>query len=70
MRKFLIVVERAGANFSAYSPDLAGCVAAGSTREETMTNMRTAIKMHVEGLREDGQAIPDPSAVAEYVDVV
>ena len=60
MRKFLIVVETAGADYSAYAPDLPGCVATGRTRDETMANMRTAIEMHVEGLREDGQPIPEP----------
>ena len=69
MRKFLIIVEKAGANFSAYSPDLPGCVATGRTPDETMANMRTAIDMHVAGLREDGLPIPEPSATAEYVDV-
>ena len=69
MRRFLIVVEKAGNNFSAYSPDLPGCVATGPTVEETKTNMRVAIDMHVQGLREDRLPIPEPSAVAEYVEV-
>lgn len=69
MRRFLIVVEKAGGNFSAYSPDLPGCVATGSTPDETKANMRTAIDLHVEGLRADRQPIPEPSAIAEYVDV-
>jgi len=67
MRKFLIVVEKAGANFSAYSPDLPGCVATGTTAEDTIANMRAAIGLHVAGLREDGQPLPEPSAIAEYV---
>ncbi len=65
--RFLIVVENAGANFSAYSPDLPGCVATGVSREETEKNMYEAIQLHVEGLREDGLPIPTSSAVAEYV---
>jgi predicted RNase H-like HicB family nuclease len=69
MRRFLIVLEKAGANFSAYSPDLPGCVATGATREETKLRMQTAIDMHVQGLREDQLPIPEPSAIAEYVDV-
>jgi len=69
MRRFLIVVEKAGSNFSAYSPDLAGCVASGPTPAETMANIRVAIEMHVQGLREDRQPIPEPSAIAEYVEV-
>ena len=69
MRRFLIVVERAGENFSAYSPDLPGCVATGATPEETKARMRSAIDLHLKGLREDHQPIPEPSAVAEYVEV-
>lgn len=69
MRRFLIVVERAGTNFSAYSPDLPGCVAAAGTPEETVARMRSAIALHVEGLRADGEPIPEPAAVAEYVEI-
>lgn len=69
MSRYLIIIEAAGANFSAYSPDLPGCVATGATPEETTVNMRAAIRMHLDGLREDGQAIPKPSTIAQYVDV-
>ena len=69
MRRFLIVVEKSGANFSAYSPDLPGCVATGATPEETKASMRDAIDMHVQGLREDHLPIPEPSAIADYVEV-
>jgi predicted RNase H-like HicB family nuclease len=69
MRRFLIVVEKAGNNFSAYSPDLPGCVATGATPEETKASMKAAIDMHVQGLREDDLPIPEPSAMAEYVEV-
>jgi predicted RNase H-like HicB family nuclease len=65
--RFLIVVEDAGANFSAYSPDLPGCVATGGSREEAEKNMYEAIQLHIEGLKEDGLPIPASSAVAEYV---
>jgi predicted RNase H-like HicB family nuclease len=65
--RFLIVVEEAGVNFSAYSPDLAGCVATGATREEAEKNMYEAIQMHIEGLKEDGLPIPSSTAIAEYV---
>ncbi len=65
--RFLIVVEDAGVNFSAYSPDLPGCVATGGSREEAEKNMYEAIQLHIEGLEEDGLPIPDSSAVAEYV---
>jgi len=69
MRRFLIVVEKAASNFSAYSPDLPGCIATGATPEETKARMQTAIAMHVQGLREDRLPIPEPSAIAEYVEV-
>ena len=68
MRRFLVVVERAEANYSAYSPDLPGCVATGTTPEETRDAMREAIRMHLEGLREDGLPIPEPSASAELIE--
>ena len=58
--RFLVVVEEAGQNFSAYSPDLPGCVATGATREETEKSMREAIQLHIEGLKEDGLPIPSP----------
>ena len=67
MHRFLIVIENAGANYSAYSPDLPGCVATGATREETEKNMFEAIQFHVDGLREDGLPIPESSAFAEFV---
>ena len=67
MHRFLIVIENAGTNFSAYSPDLPGCVATGDSREETEKNMYEAIQMHLEGLREDGLPIPVSEAVAEYL---
>lgn len=67
MHRFLIVIENAGENFSAYSPDLPGCVATGATREETERSMYEAIQMHIEGLVEDGLPIPESTAVAEYV---
>jgi len=69
MRRFLIVVEKAGSNYSAYSPDLPGCVATGTTPEETKARMQTAIDMHVRGLKEDRLPVPEPSAIAEYVEV-
>jgi predicted RNase H-like HicB family nuclease len=67
MHRFLIVVENAGQNYSAYSPDLPGCVATGVDRDETEKNMYEAIQMHLEGLREDGLPIPESTAIAEYV---
>ena len=67
MHRFLIVIESAGANFSAYSPDLPGCVATGKTREDTEKNMYEAIQMHLEGLREDGLPVPQSQSFAEYL---
>ena len=65
--RFLIVIEEAGQNFSSYSPDLPGCMAAGETREETEQLMYEAIQMHLEGLREDGLPVPASTTIAEYV---
>ncbi|MBM3751035.1 MAG: type II toxin-antitoxin system HicB family antitoxin [Acidimicrobiia bacterium] len=67
MRRFLIVIEQAANNFSAYSPDLPGCVATGSTREETERRMYEAIQMHIEGLIEDNQPVPSSTSFAEFV---
>ncbi|MCY4652415.1 MAG: type II toxin-antitoxin system HicB family antitoxin [Dehalococcoidia bacterium] len=69
MRKFLIVIEKAGSNYSAYSPDVLGCVTTGKTREETRRNMIEAIEFHLEGLVEDGDPIPDSESTAEYITV-
>jgi len=67
MHRFLIIIEEADRNFSAYSPDLPGCVATGDTREETERNMYEAIQMHVEGMQEDGIPVPQSRSFAEYV---
>ncbi len=69
MKKHLIVIEETGSGFSAYSPDLAGCVSTGATRTEVEKNMREAIALHLDGLREDGQAVPEPRAYSTYVEV-
>lgn len=67
--RYAIVIEQAGANFSAYVPDLPGCVATGGSIEDVGANIREAIAFHLEGLREDGTAVPLPSSHVEYVDV-
>jgi predicted RNase H-like HicB family nuclease len=67
--KFLIVIEKADSNYSAYSPDLPGCVATGNTPEEVTRNMQEAIVLHIQGLREDNLPVPEPRALAEYVAV-
>ena len=70
MYRFLIVIEKSKRNFSAYSPDLPGCVATGKTREQVTRNMHKAIELHVRGLVEDRVRVPKPHAFAEYVAVM
>jgi predicted RNase H-like HicB family nuclease len=67
--RYAIVIERAENNYSAYVPDLPGCVATGATVEETETQIREAIEFHIAGLREDGFPVPHPSSRVDYVDV-
>ncbi len=69
MHRYLVVIENAGSNYSAYSPDLPGCIATGATPEETKKKMAEAIEFHLEGMAKDGLPIPEPSSVAEYVEV-
>jgi predicted RNase H-like HicB family nuclease len=69
MHRFLIVIEKAGKNYSAYSPDLPGCVATGATREAAEERMHEAIEIHVKGLLEDGLPIPKSEASAVFVAV-
>ena len=64
-----IVIEKAENNYSAYVPDLPGCVATGATVEEVEGQIREAIEFHLDGLREDGVVIPEPASRVEYVDV-
>ena len=68
--RYAIVIEKAGSNYSAYVPDLPGCIATGLTVEETEAQIREAIEFHLEGMREDSLPIPAPSSQVEYVDVV
>jgi len=69
MYRFLIIFEKVNGGYSAYSPDLLGCVATGKTREETEQNMHEAIEMHVQGLLKDGLPIPEQESFAEYIAV-
>ncbi len=69
MSRYLIIVEPTATGFSAYSPDVPGCVATGATREEVEGAMREALAFHLDGLREDGYPVPLPGAAAAYVDV-
>ena len=65
--EFAIVIEKAEHNFAAYVPDLPGCVATGETMEETEKQIREAILFHLQGLREDGQPLPQPTSKVNYV---
>lgn len=67
--RYAIVIEKADGNYSAYVPDLPGCIATGATIEETEVSIREAIEFHLDGLREDGLDIPIPSSRVEYVEV-
>ena len=67
--KVLVMVERAAANWSAYAPDVPGCVATGATREEALANMRGALDLHLRGMREDGEPLPEAVTSAELVEV-
>ncbi len=67
--RYAIVIEQAEGNYSAYVPDLPGCVAAGATVAEVEAEIRDAIAFHLQGLREDGLAIPAPSSQVEYIEV-
>ncbi len=69
MHRYLVVLEPAGQNYSAYVPDLPGCVATGDTRAGAESNIREAIKLHLEGLRQDGDPIPEGRSTADYVEV-
>jgi len=68
--RYAVVIEKAESNYSAYVPDLPGCVATGTSVPETEAQIREAIELHLEGMREDGIPIPPPSSQVEYVDVV
>ena len=64
-----IVIEKAQGNYSAYVPDLPGCVATGDTVAEVEREIREAIEFHLDGLREDGAEIPQPSSQVEYIEI-
>jgi predicted RNase H-like HicB family nuclease len=67
--RYAIVIEKADANYSAYVPDLPGCVSTGTTIEEAEKNLREAIGFHLDGMREDGLPVPPASSRVEYVEV-
>lgn len=68
-RRYLVVVEKADGNYSAYSPDIPGCVAVGDTSEEVVRNMRKAVEFHLQSLVEDGIQVPESRSSAEYIAV-
>ena len=67
--RYAIVIEKAQGNFSAYVPDLPGCVATGATSDEIELQIREAIEFHLDGMREDGTPIPPPASRVEYIDI-
>ncbi|MBX7045981.1 MAG: type II toxin-antitoxin system HicB family antitoxin [Ignavibacteria bacterium] len=67
--KYLIIIEKGDNNFSAYVPDLPGCVATGDTIQEVKINIHDAIEFHIDGLKEDGEEIPMPYSISDYVEV-
>jgi predicted RNase H-like HicB family nuclease len=69
VKEFLVVIEKAESNYSAYCPDLPGCVATGKTPAEVKRRMQSTIRLHLEGLAEDGLPVPEPEAKAEYLPV-
>ena len=66
--RYAVVIERAEGNYSAYVPDLPGCVATGATLTAVETEIRDAIRFHIDGLKADGMEIPSPTSIAEYVE--
>lgn len=67
--RYLIVIEPTATGFSAYSPDVPGCVATGTTREDAEREMRDAIAFHLDGLRQEGAELPDPRSSSAYVEI-
>ena len=66
--RYAVVIEKAGSNYSAYVPDLPGCLATGATVAEVAAELPKAIRFHIEGLRKDGLPVPEPMSLAEYVE--
>ena len=67
--RYAVVIEKSDTGYGAYVPDLPGCVAAGETMDETSRLIKEAIEFHLEGMREDGLAVPEPTSVTDYVEV-
>jgi predicted RNase H-like HicB family nuclease len=69
MLRYPIIIEKSRQNYSAYSPDLPGCVATGATIKETLSRMKSAIKFHLEGLKKEGSEILEPSTKVKYIEI-
>ena len=69
MKKYAVVIEKGPANYSGYVPDLPGCIATGKTLEEIESNMREAIEFHIEGLRMNGDSVPEPTPHVEQIEI-
>jgi predicted RNase H-like HicB family nuclease len=69
MFRYPIIIEKADGNYSAYCPDLPGCIATGRTVEETMGRIKEAIRFHIEGMKKEGLPIPEPSTKVEYIEI-
>ena len=67
--QYTVVIEKSPRNFAAYVPDLPGCVATGATREDVVSQIQEAIEFHIEGMREQGEPIPEPQCTAAVADV-
>ncbi|HZF39103.1 MAG TPA: type II toxin-antitoxin system HicB family antitoxin [Blastocatellia bacterium] len=67
--RYAVIVEKGESSFGAYVPDLPGCAAVAETREEVLRLIQEAIEFHLEGLVQDGQPLPEPSSIVEYVEV-
>lgn len=66
-KRYLVVIEETDSGYSAYSPDIPGCVATGATRQEVELNIQEAIEFHMESLTEDGEPMPEPHTYSSYV---
>ena len=69
MKKYLIVIERTASGFSAYSPDVDGCIATGASRSEVEQNMREALEFHIEGMERKGLAVPEPRSESAIIEL-
>ena len=69
MKRYAILIYKAGNNYSAHVPDVDGCIASGSTIEEAAANLRDALEFHFEAMAEHGETIPEPEAIVEYIEV-